>query len=59
MAVRRPLIVSAGQVKELPAGDSIPPIVGLCEVKVAMAANNIDVATGNLFYKVRSAAPPP
>lgn len=56
MAVRRPLIVSAGQVKELPTGDSIPPIVGLCEVKVAMAANNIDVATGNLFTKTISGA---
>ena len=33
-----------------------PTLTGLREVKVAMAANNIDVATGNLFTKTISGA---
>jgi len=86
MAERKPFVLVGGQLKELPAGDTLPPqapaahvhatsdvtglqsaldakapilqptLTGLREVKVAMAADNIDVATGNLFTKTISGA---
>lgn len=108
MAQRKPTVLIAGVLAELPAGDTLPPqapashghatsdvtgldaalagkastghghaigdvsglqsaldakaptlqptLTGLREVKVAMAANNIDVAAGNLFTKTISGA---
>lgn len=38
------------------APTNTPTLTGLREVKVAMAANNIDLATGNLFTKSLSGA---
>lgn len=38
------------------APTNTPTLTGLREVKVAMAANNIDLATGNLFTKTLSGA---
>lgn len=108
MAERKPVVLVGGQLKELPAGDTLPPqtpaahshvtsdvsgldaalagkaptghghaisdvsglqtaldvkapllqptLTGLREVKVAMAANAIDLSAGNLFTKTISGA---
>ena len=86
MAERKPVVLVSGQLKELPASDTLPPqapaahshatsdvaglqsaldtkapilqptLTGLREVRVTMAANDIDLSAGNLFTKTISGA---
>ena len=55
MATRYPLVLNGTAIQELQDGDTLKT-TALYETKIAMAANNIDVSTGNLFTKTISGA---
>lgn len=55
MAARYPLVLNGTTVQELQSGDTLQPIA-LREVKVAVSASAIDLATGNYFTKTISGA---
>ena len=55
MTQRYPLVLNGSTIQELQNGD-VFTITALNETKVAMAANAIDLATGNYFSKTISGA---
>lgn len=64
MTSRLPLVIQGTQIEEIQSGDSYnigtnavgttPTFTGTKETKVAMAANDVDLSTGNYFTKTIS-----